>query len=399
MEQYECELCNKNFFTLSNYRQHLRTKKHQKGQIKQEKFFCGACQYETTVKRDYRSHLLSMRHERNFRNKRVVREGFCECCDFDAGCHSKLQRHQQTRQHVLSFEKFCRLSSEKLKKLEEDILECLLNEDKSPFTEQKKAFSVDLCPVGLCKNPKNVHSFFLWIKTTIKTIEYFVKDDEQGVCVISWVNHKHKMSRGDFMYLMLSLADRVRENREKFTKREVERRVSEGERATFCFDGQNGPEFESVVMKYKNLCFEQTHHALRQCEMFWRWWNEEKEFHHLLRQCSLFLRVEEESRPSYGLTRTLLEEDKFLDVLCRYSARTREEYKEEILALSFLSRIENFLSPSSKPENCPKFYLAFSARRERVTRDITASYFNMGKPGPFSARVVSILCERTQKAE
>ncbi|AIT54672.1 putative zinc finger protein [Melbournevirus] len=393
MEEYECELCNKNFSTLSNYRQHLGTKKHQKaekGEVEPEKFFCEVCQYETRIKRDYQTHLLSARHERKFKSKNPTPEGFCECCEFDAGCHSKLRRHQQTREHKLAFERFCRISPEKLKKLQENVLECLWNKEVFSFEAEKRLSSSRISPKKAYRDANNDIVFFSWMKSCVEYVQNIVKE-KGGRCEISWTTHKYTMSKTDFFAFVLSLACSIKDKRFEFSKKEAQKGNFE-----FCVDEAFYLGLETSMLKHKNMAAEWSYKSLVHCESFWRWWFLEDNLKKELNECSKKLTLENGCQTKPFPDQKTLSEEKFMAFISGFSAVSTKKYDSVVLTLTFLTLLFPFVSPGASDDNCPLFYLSFINRSNKVSSSLSSAYYGLKKASPFAERVknkVLQICE------
>ncbi|BAU79977.1 putative zinc finger protein [Tokyovirus A1] len=384
MEQYECKLCDKSFTTLSNYRQHLGTKKHQKaekGETEPEKFSCDACRYETAIKCNYHVHMRSARHERNFKNKNPFPEGFCECCKVDVGCHSRLQRHRETREHKLAFEKFCRLSPEKLEKLQKVVLQHLLRNEVFSFETEKRCFLNRISPKKNYRDANDDVVFFSWMKSCVEHVQDIVEEKE-GRCMVSWTNHKYIMSKKDFFSFVLTLACCIRSKRLELSEKEAQNGNSE-----LCVDEKLYVGFDTASIKHKNMSTENTHHSLVHCESFWKWWFLEEKLKKDVTECARGLILSKNGETPPFADRKTLSQEKFMSFISSFSVTTKKEYSGDVLTLAFLTKIFPFVSPGASEDNSPIFYLSFINRSNKVSSSLTSAYFGLRKATPFAKRV------------
>ncbi|AGV01686.1 zinc finger protein [Cannes 8 virus] len=397
MDDIRCEICGVSFASVPNFKKHLKSKRHQrveKGETDPEKFFCGACRYETTIKCNYLSHLLSAKHERNFKKENSTPEGHCECCDIDVGCHSKLRRHQQTREHRLTFEKFCRISPKKLEKLKKEIFDNLILGEKGPFSETAgQGNSRNLSPVGICIDPKQPDVLFSWLKKSMSVFSELFGEKE-GKCYISWINHRYLLSKGDFLSLVVFLSVGLYRRRIKLTMEEVGKRNDvRRDSAVFCLPEIIHKQFEEKITELQVTSIESGFDALRFCEGFWKWWNEEQHFNEKLRECRTGMDLIFKGKRPGTIKATTLGMASFLMTVANFTASHREKFDDEILVLAFLdAAISELRGDGGICETY--FWLSFCKRSSKIRKNVFLSAFGIERLSKDSERASSMILNR-----
>nr|WQM87263.1 putative zinc finger protein [Marseillevirus cajuinensis] len=396
MQTFSCEECGKILSNLSNYKKHLRTKKHLeiaqgRREKPQKKYICEPCGYDTLIKCNYNSHVLTERHKRLFRERNPLPEGFCECCNLDAGCFSKLQRHKQTREHKVSFEKHVSLPEEKLKKLEELFLCYILASDNPSFVETSKNGAKVIMPVGMPTNSYYPRDFFQWLKNITKKLgSCFCESD--GIICVSWANHAYKMSKRNFLGLVVSLAEKVYKKRVEETLAEFTKRKETNSLfgAKLYFEDANSPLHEEEIRKHKNVSKEETYRTVVYSRGFWEWWvNGEERFSSPYKECTKNSVVEGSATLTSKNTKDMKVE-MYISTLSEFKGIYKEQKDREILCLVLLEKVADLLSPSKSGSNSAVTYVSFCGRTSHIKRNIFLSYFGMEKLSALSERVLSV---------
>ncbi|ADB03855.1 zinc finger protein [Marseillevirus marseillevirus] len=395
MQSFSCENCGKTLSNLSNYKKHLRTKRHleivQGTREKERKYTCEPCGYETRVKCNYESHMLTTRHKRNFKEKNPLPEGFCECCSCDLGCFSKLQRHQQTKNHKILFEKYFSLPKEKLENLEKLLLCYLLAGDGPAFVETSKNGSRVLMPAGMPTNSFFPGYFFRWLRNITRKIGPSFSEDGD-ILHVSWASHTYKISKRNFLYLVVSLSEKVYKFRVKETLAEFERRRE----ANGLFDLQlyledaNSPLHEEEMIRHKNIAREESYKTVVYSWGFWDWWvNGEEKFSKSYEQC-MKSSIVEGATPLNAKNTKDMKVETYISVLSDFTGIYKEQQSREILCLVLLDKVSDALSPSKNVSNSVMTYVSFGRRTSHVKRNVFLSFFGMEKLSALSERVLSV---------
>ena len=101
--KYHCEKCKYSCNYISEWNEHLTTKKHtgEKRKIRSDKVLeeqCKFCQYKTNKITNMKLHILTKHSTKEERKKEM--KHYCDKCDFGTNVNILFQRHLETQKHI-----------------------------------------------------------------------------------------------------------------------------------------------------------------------------------------------------------------------------------------------------------------------------------------------------------
>jgi ribosomal protein L35 len=101
--KYNCEKCKYNCNYLSEWTEHLNTKKHtgEKRKERSDKILeeqCKFCQYKSNKTSNMKLHILTHHSTKEERKKEM--KHYCDKCDFGTNADILFQRHLETQKHI-----------------------------------------------------------------------------------------------------------------------------------------------------------------------------------------------------------------------------------------------------------------------------------------------------------